>query len=308
VRLLFVPSYVLTAFAAGAVCAEPIADGAASFTFRDARGNSDRPITVWTYRPGGFASDGPVVFVMHGKNRNGRAYRDSWITEAERRRFLLLTPEFSNEAYPGEEMYQCGFVELADGKRRDRERWSLSAIEHLFDEVVRDNDLAAKRYFIYGHSGGGQFVHRLALLCPDARFELAIAANPGWYTMPDLTTRFPYGLVETPTDIAQLKLALSRRLVILLGDKDTDPNHAALRRSREAMQQGAHRFERGHAFFRKGQSAARELETEFNWQLVPVAGVAHDNAKMAPAAAEIIGKQSKVSKQQQQIDSPPNKQ
>jgi pimeloyl-ACP methyl ester carboxylesterase len=201
------------------VRAAPIVEGASSIVFEDARGNADRPITAWTYRPRELSSSAPVVFVMHGKGRNGREYRDSWIELAERNRFLLLTPEFSDEAYPSEEMYQWGFVKSSDGKLRDRQKWSFMAIEHLFDEVVRDNGLAAKRYFIYGHSGGGQFVHRLAMLCPEARFELAIAANPGWYTMPDLTIDYPYGLRGTPAGAAQLRAALARPLVILLGDR-----------------------------------------------------------------------------------------
>lgn len=270
--------------------AEGIPVGASSFEFVDDLGNVDRPITAWTYRPPNFRPTDPIVFVMHGQGRNGREYRDSWLNLAQRNRFLLVTPEFSFKQYPSEEMYQRGFVEADDGAIREPEKWSLMAIEHLFDKVVRDNGLAAKRYFIYGHSGGGQFVHRLVLLCPKARFELAISANPGWYTMPDLAPDYPYGLDRTPADAVQLKTALSKQLVVLLGDRDVDPNHASLRRTPEEMAQGSHRFERGQRFYQAAKSAADELATDFNWRLVTVPGVAHDNSKMAPAAADVIAK------------------
>jgi poly(3-hydroxybutyrate) depolymerase len=226
---------------------------------------------------------------MHGQGRNGKSYHDAWIKLAEQQRFLLLTPEFSDETYPSEAMYQQGFLR-AGGELRDKQKWSLMAIEHLFDHVVRENSLAAKRYIIYGHSGGGQFVHRLVQLCPEARIELAIAANPGWYTMPDLNVAYPYGLKGTPTGSDQLKTVFAKRLVVLLGENDKDPNHSSLRRTPAAMRQGAHRFERGHSFFEQAKVMAGKLGVEFNWELITVPGAGHQNSKMAPAAAAEIRK------------------
>ena len=188
--------------------AEPIPAGAGSFKFVDTRGNADRPITVWTYRPAGFVPAGRVVFVMHGQGRNGKVYRDAWIEYSEQQKFLLLTPEFSNDNYPSDAKYQQGYIQAFDGSIRPKEKWSLLAIEHLFDYVVQENALLTKRYTIYGHSGGGQFVHRLVLLSPEARIELAIAANPGWYTTPNLQLEYPYGLKGTPTDASAPQIGI----------------------------------------------------------------------------------------------------
>src|SRR5271155_4121645 len=42
----------------------------------------------------------------------------------------------------------------------------------------------SKTYYLYGHSAGGQFAHRLVLFMPNARYQRVVAANPGYYTMP----------------------------------------------------------------------------------------------------------------------------
>ena len=47
-------------------------------------------------------------------------------------------------------------------------------------------------YALYGHSAGGQFVHRYVAFADAPRMESAVAANSGWYTMPD-DGAFPYG-------------------------------------------------------------------------------------------------------------------
>ena len=275
---------LLTAYAN----AEPIPEAAGSFKFVDTHGNAERPITVWTYRPEGFVPGGRVVFVMHGQGRDGKRYRDAWVEFAKQQKFLLLTPEFSNVDYPSDAMYQQGYIQAFDGSIRAKEKWSLLAIEHLFDYVVQENSLLAKRYTIYGHSGGGQFVHRLVLLHPKARIELAVAANPGWYTMSDLETEYPYGLKGTPTDLLRLKAAFATPLVILLGENDTDPKHPQLRRTRDAMVQGATRFERGHHFFEQAKKLADKTGSDFKWQMETVPHVGHTNTGMAAAAARIV--------------------
>jgi hypothetical protein len=87
---------------------EPIPAGAGSFVFRFERAGAQRPITVWTWRPDGLKPDSPVLFVMHGTNRHGRSYRDSWIGHAAEHGALLVVPEFSELHYPGGGWYQLG--------------------------------------------------------------------------------------------------------------------------------------------------------------------------------------------------------
>jgi hypothetical protein len=82
--------------------------GPGSFVFEDEKGNRDRPIKVWTWRPERFGPRSPILIVMHGNGRDGRAYRDSWTRRAREAGALLLVPEFSEKHYPGSKWYQLG--------------------------------------------------------------------------------------------------------------------------------------------------------------------------------------------------------
>ncbi len=256
VKIRFLLAFILLVIIAPtASAANGLKIGSSSFVFRDTLGNKNKPITVWYHKPKESNADTPVVFVMHGVKRNGREYRDAWIKHAEQEKFILLVPEFSKKHYPGNKQYNLGNMFSSSNKPIPKSKWTYSAIEHIFDHVLNITDLKAKHYSIYGHSAGAQFVHRLVLFLPDARINTAISANAGWYTMPNKRFKFPYGVKKTSISFNQLRKAFSQNLIIPLSDKDTDKNHKHLRKTKKAMAQGKHRFERGKKFF---QSAKRE--------------------------------------------------
>jgi poly(3-hydroxybutyrate) depolymerase len=261
--------------------------GTGSFVFQFLAAGKPREIVVWYHYPAAAQADAPIVFVMHGTSRTAQNYRKYWIPFAEAQNFVLLVPEFSREQFPRD--YNVERMTLGDGTRVPRSQWPYAAIERIFDAVREGNGLRARTYDIYGHSAGGQFVHRLVLLMPEARFRVAVAANSGWYTMPDLAIAYPYGLAGTDVGATELARALQRKLIVLVGDRDIDPNHPQLRRTPEAAAQGEHRFQRGHTFFEQAQRSARKLDVELAWELHVAPGVAHSNARMAPHAAKFVG-------------------
>jgi poly(3-hydroxybutyrate) depolymerase len=265
-----------------------ITAGPGSFVFVDRKGDPAKRMTVYTYLPGGLdAAAARIVFVMHGVGKNARGYRDSWIEHADRHRFLVVAPLFDREQW-GRGAYSYSSAVARDGTVHDAARWSFSAIEHLFDAITDATANPSTTYYIYGHSEGGQFVQRLVLLLPGARYARAVAANPGWYTMPAFDVGFPYGLGGAPVNRESLRKSLARDFVLLLGDRDTDSGHPQLRRTPEAMAQGAHRFERGENYFRMAQARAGELKSGFGWKLEVVPGAGHQNSRMSGPAAAIL--------------------
>ena len=245
-------------------------------------------LPVYYQLPDRVAPDTPVVFVMHGVNRDADRYRDEWAALARQHGFIAVVPQFSREDFPGSRGYNTGYFSEEDGTPRPRNLWSFAAIEPLFDDVRQRFGTRAPRYSIYGHSAGAQFVHRFVLFMPGARIDQAISANAGWYTMPDMQTGFPYGLANAPVEEGALAAALGKRLTVLLGTADTDRSDPDLRKTPEADAQGPHRFARGQRFFAIAKQTAATMETPFGWSIRTVPGVGHSNGKMAKAAAPLL--------------------
>ena len=78
-KTLLVAMVSLIGVMAQAEAATPIPDGRWRFQFVDTRGQPDRPLDVYTYRPRRCDSKCPIVFVMAGVKRNaqdGPGYRN----------------------------------------------------------------------------------------------------------------------------------------------------------------------------------------------------------------------------------------
>lgn len=281
---MFTPRLLLAALGLGVAFAPVRAAGVprhSSFQFE----SGGHRLQVWYHQPAGAGADAPVVIVMHGVARNAEEYLSDWIEHSEAKRFLLVVPEFSKAEFPGEDAYNSGNLFDAAGRPVPRARWSYSMIEPLFDAVRERLGNHSRDYLIYGHSAGAQFVQRFLYFVPEARVSRAVAANAGWYMLPDLTVAFPYGLKGTPANEAALRSALARPVVVLLGEADTDANHPSLRHTPESDAQGLYRFARGQYFFARASAAAATMRAPFQWTLATVPGVAHVNKDMAPFAA-----------------------
>lgn len=261
--------------------------GSGSFRFEGGKVAGKKPLTVHYHLPADLPDDAPIVFVMHGTRRDADHYRDNWRAAAERFRFILLCPEFGKENY-NRRAYHLGYVTYRSGRPRAKSKWTFTVIEDLFDFVREETGNTSEKYHIYGHSAGGQFVHRLVMFMPEARFATAVAANSGWYSMPDFDREYPHGLEGAPNSPETLKKAFDRDLVILLGECDTDPEDPYLRNSPEVACQGKNRFERGHNFHAAAKRAAAEIEAPFGWKLRVAPDAPHLDAAMMPAAARTI--------------------
>lgn len=269
--------------------------GSVSATAQPATGAADHlctpsanpPLIVFTYVPRNAGAQSRVVFALHGLLRRGADVRDAWIASADRYGFVVVTPQFDNVAYKGSTHYNVGRVMTA-GKLNAAESWSFQVIEEVFDDVRKRFGLSTDRYALFGHSAGGQFVHRFAQLMPAPRADSYMAANSGWYTWMDPSARYPWGLGGLDAQPAEECRAFSRPLTLLLGELDNDPNHYQLNRDAESMKQGAHRLERGQNFFAASQVRARQLNCAFKWQLHTVPGVGHEFDKMGAAAAALV--------------------
>ena len=258
--------------------------GADSFVFSD----KDKKIKVWYYNPSNTMSKNiPVVFVMHGIKRDAENYRDTWIQYAKEKKFLLIVPEFSEQDFHGEK-YISGNMMDGSGQINDKEKWCFSVIERIFTKIKSDENLETEKYYLYGHSAGAQFVHRFVQFFPEARLELAIAANAGWYTFLDKNVAFPYGIKNLNINEQDLNAIFSKKLIVLLGEDDKNAFDKELRKTPQARDQGQHRFERGNNYFSFSKKLASQVGANFNWEIFYVEDVGHSNSGMAEEAYEFI--------------------
>ena len=128
---------------------------------------------------------------------------------------------------------------------------------------------------------------------PKTKAKRIVAANASWYTVPDFSTLFPYGLQKSPIATVfmakQLESAFAKKLIIMLGENDNENEFRGwFRRDKLADVQGAHRLERGRYFYEQSTAQASALNAPFEWTLYQVANVGHSPTRMSVAAADYL--------------------
>ena len=260
--------------------------GASEYRLPDPRDNA-RHVTVFAYRPSSFTPESPILIVIHGRNRDGKRYRDAWIAQAERHGFLVAAPEFSEALYAHPHEYNYGA--MTDGKGfTPRERWLFPVIDAVFRDVRARAESKREKYFLYGHSAGAQLVHRMATFSWSPLIEHAISANAGSYTMPVRDEAFPFGLGGTQVTDDELRAFFQRPMLVLLGEDDNDPHHSQLPNEEGAMRQGPHRFARGHRYLEVAKREAQRLGVPLKWEIATAPRVGHSNPGMAPHVARFL--------------------
>ena len=256
------------------------------FEFTSFEPLSHKPFNVHYYFPKSIdRNNDPIIFIFPGMNRDASNYLSFWIPLADEKNIMVFSFEFNNYYFPYGNAYQQGYILDDNGNLNPKNKWTFSLIEPVFDLIKTELNYNHNYYDVFGHSGGGQFVHRFIEFVPNSRVNRAVAANSGWYTMPDTTVTFPYGL--NGTDLSQLDIqnAFNKSLQIHLGLNDNNPNDPSLRKTPEANLQGAHRLDRGRYFISKSDSIANTYNFNFNWAKLEVPNVSHSGEQMSTFAA-----------------------
>jgi poly(3-hydroxybutyrate) depolymerase len=263
----------------------PARPGRASLPYVDLF-SPDRPLVLECFRPPRHDPGKPVVIVQHGMSRNGAEYCEAWVPAAERHGFLVVAITFPKEAWPDAVTYNNGHVLAEDGALRRRDGWSL-AIPGRVLTLLREAGMTRRdKIHLWGHSAGGQFVHRLLATQPGGSFAAVGAANSGWYTLPTLDLRYPDGLGGiglTQDDVVRF---LGYPMVIFSGDQDIDGTAENFPKHQAAMAQGPNRFARAQFYLARGQAEAARLGVPCRWTRIVVPEVAHEGMRMAAFAAQ----------------------
>ena len=284
-------------------------EGSGSFWFPVRTPGGDREILVFYHRPKLFRPYSRILIILPGAGRDGDEYRDTWIPYAEQYGILILAPMYPETIFGFEAYHLGGLVSdmnlreafsraaaphqvlLDEDKLRFSEvdetvYWIFDDFDQLFKAVVKANDLSSNDYDLFGHSAGGQILHRLAIFYPRSGAGRIVASNSGFYTLPNPNIGLPFGVRGSQVDSMELRESFQKDLTIFLGQEDNaSESRGTLLISTSANLQGSHRLERGRYFYNWSKNMAERFDTPFNWKIFEVPGVGHDFRKMSAAAA-----------------------
>jgi len=248
----------------------------------------DRTLLLHAAGPARHRPDTPVLFVHHGVARNGRDYRDYWLDHARDLDLFVVSIEFPEATFPEYLWYNFGNLHAKDGTPNPREAWSFGIIPRLFDALRAQGITTRERYGQFGHSAGGQLVHRMLSFGYRDRVAVAVSANAGTYAMPDLSIPWPFGLGETEVTETHLRDVLAFPITVMAGTEDTRTTGRFFPKGPRSMRQGATRYERAHNYVRMGHAVAQELGVTCAWKVIDVPGVGHQGGGMSRAAGPLI--------------------
>ncbi len=251
--------------------------GKAEFPSGDGRHEvvlDDVALTFFTYKPAGY--DGKtMIVVVHGLARNAEGYRDYARVLGDRHRALIVAPLFDKQRFRTADFQHAGIATATPPEKR-----AGGLLLALIGHARREEGRPAMAYLLIGHSGGGQFLSRLAAFVPSEARRIVVA-NPGTYVAPTREQDFPYGFGGLSEDLAgdaQIRAYLAAPVTVYLGTADTGDRN--LSQTEGARRQGENRHRRGLAVFRQAERTARDNGWTFGWRLVEAPAVGHSAREM----------------------------
>ncbi len=291
---------------------ETLPEGVGSFHLSDL---GTAGLTVHYVRPHSFSSSSPILIVIPGAGRNSDDYRDAWIDAACSSGTLVAALGYPEDRYDfaaynmGGTITNLQFdnpsfsrvsetattITLDDEDIRfdvvaNRPDWIFDDFDRVFEKLVQTTNSEQETYDIFGHSAGGQILHRFAIFAPRSKARVIIAANSGFYTFPDLSRAVPTGLQGTGLTATDVSQAFGERLVLMLGalDNDDQAGGTLLHTPYIDESQGLGRLDRGRRFYEHAHDEAKKIEAAFHWQLQVVDGIGHNYRAMSAAAADYL--------------------
>lgn len=293
---------------------ETLPTGTSKFVAQGGKGREGDRIGVDVYKPENFGPRSPTLIIIPGAGRNGDDYLNAWIDIADAQGVLAAALSYPAADYDFAAYHMGGVVtdlefrnllRNPDGSLPSRiylrdedisfthedepSRWLFEDFDRIFGMLASAAGSQQTNYDLFGHSAGGQILHRYALFRPQSNADRIIAGNSGFYTLPDLDAPLLTGIKNTSVTDASLSQSFNCSLTLLLGELDNDAEKRGRRLHTPIIdRQGIGRLARGEHFYGFAQAKAQTLETVFNWRKEIVRNVGHDYRAMSRAAASVL--------------------
>lgn len=249
---------------------------------------ADRPVNIYYYFPEtADPATAQVLMLIPGSGRDAKPLLDAVQEKLDKVNVIAFSLEFPQETYPVRDYQEVGIRDQDGNLNKPADR-TVQLPDQIFLFIKENSDIQAARYDMIGHSAGGQFIHRFLLFHDSPYVDRAVVGAPGWFTFPDPSLSYPYGLKETDrTSDEVIARFLGKKMILQVGALDTDRG-GVLRKTPEADAQGINRLDRARTFFAYLRKEAQRLAVPFSWTYGEVPGVGHDSGQMAAYAMETL--------------------
>jgi len=268
--------------------------GSGSFIFNQFEPFSSKPIEVFYHIPENADNSLPILISLHGADRNGNNHRNSLISNSNQFKFIVIAPEFSSDFFPTGDAYNLANI-FEDGDNpsvtslNPENQWTFSVLDPMFNYIKSITNNNSAQYNLIGFSAGGQLAHRTFLFGNSISCNKTIAMSSGWYTTLEETIGFPYGLASSPFKNSEIANKLSKKLIILVGENDNDPDAPGLRRTPAVVDvQGTNRLDRANYFYSLAESMASEQDLPFNWEIATIPNASHELLPISNYAINLL--------------------
>lgn len=231
------------------------------------------------YVPTAGAADAPVLVSVHGISQSSwHKQAEALVPACERHSVALLAPSFNNQQH-------SDYQRLG---RKGRGHRADLFLHHCLQELNNLTGADTTHLRLFGHSGGAQFVHRYMMAYPH-RVECAIVSAAGWYTFPDPTQKFPYGIRSNASlsgVVFNPEAYLKVPVMVLVGTGDTQFKDL-ISTDRINEQQGLTRIERARNWAAAMQAQAKAYGMPSHVNLIELEGTGHSLADLQSEMARV---------------------
>jgi hypothetical protein len=264
---------------------------------------SDDYGTYHVYLPVSIGESPDIAVVVHGTPDDqhkaqdiARIYLEWWVPVAEERGVIIISPAFDQENFGGKYGPLGGYRAL-QGREIGADEWVGQIVDRYQSEFGSEDN----RFYLYGHSAGGQFTVRYMVMHPE-RIKGAVISAAGRYAWPDPDVPWPNGmgrLQETlhwpggdlavavdvqPDPAGWLAVAqLSVTVVVGLNDTELQPDVPG--------QSAGSRVEIGSRWVNQMNDYAEVYGESGRIELSIVPGVGHSALGLTPYCQEILFEQ-----------------
>jgi dienelactone hydrolase len=228
---------------------------------------SDPKQKYFLYVPHRGGAGASVFVAVHGVKRMAKEHALEFAPFAEDAGVVLVAPLFPEGRFSD---YQR-LGRQGKGDRADR------ALRNILTEVAVMTGANIDKLYMFGYSGGGQFVHRYALVYPRHTARIVVAAA-GWYTFPDSEVNYPRG-IKKAKGLHDIRFDPARFLsvptCVVVGKNDVHRNHELNKSARIDRQQGLTRLERGKVWVQAMADSARSYHLDTPYIFKVLAGCNH---------------------------------